>query len=100
MTGPTVVTPLLKRLKVEHDVSTMLEAEGVLIDPVGAIIAFVALEEGATVSDDEVRAFCREHVGRHQIPRKVHFVDALPRNASGKILKRELREQFSYDAPE
>ncbi|MGE0788376.1 MAG: cation:proton antiporter [Sandaracinaceae bacterium] len=44
VTGPTVVTPLLKQLKVKKEVSTVLEAEGVLIDAVGAITAAVALE--------------------------------------------------------
>jgi len=44
VTGPTVVTPLVRRLKVEPKVGTILEAEGVLIDPIGAIIAVVALE--------------------------------------------------------
>ena len=44
VTGPTVVTPLLKRLRVGREVATILEAEGVLIDPIGAITAFVALE--------------------------------------------------------
>ncbi|MCI0437069.1 MAG: cation:proton antiporter [Gemmatimonadetes bacterium] len=44
VTGPTVVTPLIRRLKVEPKVGTILEAEGVLIDPIGAIIAVVALE--------------------------------------------------------
>ncbi|MCB9664607.1 MAG: sodium:proton antiporter [Alphaproteobacteria bacterium] len=46
VTGPTVVTPLLKRLRVERGVATILEAEGVLIDPIGAIIAVAALEIG------------------------------------------------------
>lgn len=44
VTGPTVVTPLLRRLKVKKPVSTVLEAEGVLIDAVGAITAAVALD--------------------------------------------------------
>ena len=44
VTGPTVVTPLLRRLKVERQVSTLLEVEGVLIDAIGAIIAVVALD--------------------------------------------------------
>lgn len=44
VTGPTVIGPILKRLKVEHTTATVLEAEGVLIDAVGAIIAMVALE--------------------------------------------------------
>lgn len=44
VTGPTVVTPLLKRFRVERTTATVLEAEGVLIDPVGAIVAMVALD--------------------------------------------------------
>ena len=56
-------------------------------------VAFVALREGQTSTSDEIREFCREHLGRHEIPRKVHFVESLPRTASGKILKRELRRQ-------
>lgn len=44
VTGPTVITPLLRRIRIRRNVSTILEAEGVLIDPVGAITAVVALE--------------------------------------------------------
>ncbi len=44
VTGPTVITPLLRRIKIKRSLETILEAEGVLIDPIGAIIALVALE--------------------------------------------------------
>lgn len=44
VTGPTVINPLLRRIRVKRNVETVLEAEGVLIDPIGAIIAVVALE--------------------------------------------------------
>lgn len=44
VTGPTVITPLLRRIKVNRKVETVLEAEGVFIDAVGAILAVVALE--------------------------------------------------------
>ncbi|HEX2167506.1 MAG TPA: cation:proton antiporter, partial [Longimicrobiales bacterium] len=44
VTGPTVVTPLLRRIRVNHKLHTVLEAEAVLIDPIGAVIAVVALE--------------------------------------------------------
>jgi NhaP-type Na+/H+ or K+/H+ antiporter len=44
VTGPTVITPLLRRIRVEHDISTILEAEGLFIDAVGATIAIVTLE--------------------------------------------------------
>ncbi len=44
VTGPTVINPLLKRFKVKRSVATVLEAEGVLIDAIGAVVAIVALE--------------------------------------------------------
>ena len=44
VTGPTVISPLLKQVKVDRQVSTLLEGEGVLIDPVGAILAVVVLD--------------------------------------------------------
>lgn len=43
VTGPTVINPLLKQVKVDRQVSTLLEGEGVLIDPVGAILSVVVL---------------------------------------------------------
>lgn len=44
VTGPTVITPLLRQVQVEKKVATILEGEGVLIDPVGAILAVVVLD--------------------------------------------------------
>ncbi|MDH3745145.1 MAG: cation:proton antiporter [Acidobacteriota bacterium] len=44
VTGPTVITPLLRRLRLKRSISTVLEAEGVLIDAIGAILAVVTLE--------------------------------------------------------
>ena len=44
VTGPTVIGPLLRRIRIKRNLHTILEAEGVLIDPIGAVIAIVALE--------------------------------------------------------
>ncbi|WP_330178032.1 AMP-binding enzyme [Candidatus Vondammii sp. HM_W22] len=54
-------------------------------------VAYVVLKEGKFGAAD-VRAFCRDDLGCHEILRKVVFKDALPKNAAGKILKRELRK--------
>jgi long-chain acyl-CoA synthetase len=54
-------------------------------------VAYVALKEGASATPDAIRAHCREHLGRHEVPRRVVIVAELPKNAAGKILKRELR---------
>ena len=57
VTGPTVVTPLVRRLRLREPVGTILEAEGVLIDPIGAIIAVVALEVLYAGANPFVRTF-------------------------------------------
>ena len=56
-------------------------------------VAYVSLKENKQANTADVRSFCRERLGNHQVPRKVFFLDSLPKNAAGKILKRELRKQ-------
>jgi fatty-acyl-CoA synthase len=53
--------------------------------------AFVVPAPGAQLSEDDVRDYVRDNLARFKVPRDVVFVDVLPRNATGKILKRELR---------
>ncbi len=55
--------------------------------------AYVSLKQGASATAADLRAFCRDNLGRHEVPRKVFFLPELPKNAAGKILKRELRKQ-------
>jgi NhaP-type Na+/H+ or K+/H+ antiporter len=54
VTGPTVIKPLLRIVRLRPRVATVLEAEGVLIDPIGAILAAVTLEVLITASLDSV----------------------------------------------
>jgi fatty-acyl-CoA synthase len=55
--------------------------------------AFVVTKGGASLSEDDVKQYVRDHLARYKIPRDVEFVDELPRNTTGKVLKRELRER-------
>ena len=48
--------------------------------------------DGASVDEDAIKAYVRDHLARYKVPREVIFLDELPRNPTGKILKRELRE--------
>lgn len=57
VTGPTVISPLLKHVKVDRQVATLLEGEGVLIDPVGAILAVVVLDTILNADTDPIEAF-------------------------------------------
>ncbi len=54
------------------------------------LVAWVALHEDVQVSESELKAHVREHLARYKVPREVRFVDELPRNATGKVLKRHL----------
>lgn len=56
-------------------------------------IAFVVPRPGAPLDADELIAWCREHMANFKVPRRVEAVDALPLNASGKVLKYQLRER-------
>ena len=59
-----------------------------------AIKAVISLVPGRTVSETELIDFCAEHIARYKKPRSVDFVDELPKNNYGKIVKRELREKY------
>jgi fatty-acyl-CoA synthase len=56
-------------------------------------IAHVVVRDGVALAEDELIGFCRERLARYKVPRSIRFVPALPRNPSGKVLKRELRER-------
>ena len=55
------------------------------------IKAFVVRRDGEPVTADALKAFGAEQLADYKVPREISFVDALPRNAIGKVLKRELR---------
>jgi fatty-acyl-CoA synthase len=54
--------------------------------------AFVVKADGASIGEDDIKTYVKEHLARYKVPREVVFLDELPRNPTGKILKRELRE--------
>ncbi|HYB80868.1 MAG TPA: long-chain-fatty-acid--CoA ligase FadD2, partial [Mycobacterium sp.] len=54
--------------------------------------AFVVRKEGADLDEDTIKHYVRDHLARYKVPREVIFLEELPRNPTGKILKRELRE--------
>jgi fatty-acyl-CoA synthase len=56
--------------------------------------AVVVVKPGQALTGAEVIEFCQGRLARYKIPKSVVFVEALPRTAAGKVLKRELREMF------
>jgi fatty-acyl-CoA synthase len=55
--------------------------------------AFVVKKQDASLDEDTVKHYVRDHLARYKVPREVIFLDELPRNPTGKILKRELRDR-------
>ena len=60
-----------------------------------AVTAVVVVKSGHAVSEADIMAHCSRHLSTFKAPKNVHFRESLPRNASGKILKRELREELA-----
>ena len=54
--------------------------------------AYVVKRPKAKLSKDDVKRHVKAHLARYKVPRDVTFVDELPRTATGKVLKRELRD--------
>jgi acetyl-CoA synthetase len=90
--GPAEIEDALAR----HPAVVMAAAVGVP-DPVRteSIKAFVIVKEGFAIGPqlaDDIRGFVREHLARHEVPRDIEFVDALPMTTTGKIQRKKLRE--------
>jgi acyl-CoA synthetase (AMP-forming)/AMP-acid ligase II/carbon monoxide dehydrogenase subunit G len=54
--------------------------------------AFVVVEDGKQASEDDLKGYVKQNLARYKVPREIVFLDELPRNATGKVLKRELAE--------
>ncbi|HEY3725616.1 MAG TPA: acyl-CoA synthetase [Solirubrobacteraceae bacterium] len=55
--------------------------------------AFVVVRAGQDLSEDDVKGYVKDNLARYKVPREVDFLDELPRNSTGKVLKRELKEE-------
>ncbi len=64
------------------------------------LAAFVVPRPGRPLTEDDVRAFVRQNLARYKVPRDVHLIAELPRNPTGKVLKRDLRGQYSAQLSE
>ncbi len=92
---PKEVEDLLSR----HDAVAEAAALGVADKDFGQRLrAFVVLEHGKQASEDDLKGYVKENLARYKVPREIVFVDELPRNATGKVLKRELAKMESEEA--
>lgn len=58
------------------------------------VLAFIELKEGEKLDAKELEKYLKEHLANYKIPKYIYFTDQLPKNATGKVLKRVLKEQF------
>jgi fatty-acyl-CoA synthase len=91
--GENVFPAEVEELLASHEAIEEAAAIGVDDDRFGQRLkAFVVLRDGAQLSEDEVKQYVRDNLARYKVPREIVFVHELPRNPTGKVLKRELAE--------
>ncbi len=91
--GENIASSEIERVLYEHDAVLEAAVVGRPDERWGEVpVAFVALREGTEATSDELLAHCQGQLARFKVPKAVTFIDALPRNPSGKVLKRELRD--------
>jgi acyl-CoA synthetase (AMP-forming)/AMP-acid ligase II len=96
--GENVFPREVEDLLSDHDGVVEAAAIGVDDEQFGQRLrAFVVKEEGADLSGDELKDHVKANLARYKVPREIVFVDELPRNATGKVLKRELAERRPAD---
>jgi acyl-CoA synthetase (AMP-forming)/AMP-acid ligase II len=82
----------IESLLLQHPAVALAAVIGIPDERMGEVgMAYVVPASGQTITEDELIAWSREHMANYKAPRKVAVVDALPLNASGKVLKHELR---------
>jgi acyl-CoA synthetase (AMP-forming)/AMP-acid ligase II len=89
--GENVFPREVEDLLSDHDQIKEVAVIGVDDEQFGQRLkAFVVTTEGTDLSEDEVKSYVKSNLARYKVPREVQFLDSLPRNATGKVLKREL----------
>ncbi|WP_398476000.1 acyl-CoA synthetase [Tardiphaga sp.] len=62
------------------------------------LVGCVEIEDGLTISSADIQAYLKQRLANFKVPKEIHFHDALPRESTGKIFKRKLRDQYAAKA--
>jgi fatty-acyl-CoA synthase len=96
--GENIAGSEVERVLYEHGAVLEAAVVGRPDDRWGEVpVAFVALRPGSSATADELIEHCRGQLAKFKVPKDVTFIDALPRNPSGKVLKRTLRDGADTD---
>jgi len=91
--GENVFPSEVEDLLAEHDAIEDVAVIGVADEEFGKrLAAFVVSRTESDLDANELKSYVRAHLARHKIPRYVVFIDALPRNETGKVLRKKLIE--------
>ena len=94
--GNNVHAADVEHVLVQHDAVKEVAVVGAPHSVLGEdVVAFVVLYPDATATPDDLRAFGLDHLADYKVPRQFLFVDALPRNPTGKVVKNELRARLA-----
>jgi len=92
--GENVFPQEVEELLMARDDVAEVAVIGVDDDDFGQrLAAYVVPIAGAIPSAEQIRTHVKQNLARYKVPRDVHFIDELPRNATGKIVKRELADR-------
>ena len=93
--GENIYSPEIERVLAEHPAVMEVAIIGVPDDRWGeSVKAVVSLKEDQHVSEADLIEYCQQHLAKFKCPRSVDFLPLLPRNPTGKILKRDLRAPY------
>jgi fatty-acyl-CoA synthase len=99
--GENVFPAEVEELLARHESIDEAAALGVDDEKFGQRLkAFVVKKGDAELSEDDVKKYVKENLANYKVPREIVFVDELPRNQTGKVLKRELLEESDEDGDE
>ncbi len=97
--GENVFPREVEDLLADHEAVTEAAVIGVEDAEFGQRLkAFVVVRSGIEIGEDELKAHVKANLAGYKTPREVEFLDELPRNATGKVLKRDLRQQQSQQS--
>jgi acyl-CoA synthetase (AMP-forming)/AMP-acid ligase II len=93
--GENIYSPEIERVLAEHPSIAEVAIIGVPHEKWGETVkAVVSLKPGEEATEQDLIGYCREHLAHYKCPTSVDIIEALPRNPTGKILKRDLRKPY------